>query len=79
MSEGLLPAAKIVSDVRGFSAKGTGAVGITAGFPCQTGVLFQIDGSGVEDLVSFLRASIKPISCFNTRGRELAGLDPSWV
>lgn len=55
MSEGLLPAAKIVSDVRGFSAKGTGAVGITAGFPCQAGVLFQIDGSGVEDLVSFLR------------------------
>lgn len=35
MEEGVLPRAKLVEDVRGFSAKGTGARGITAGFPCQ--------------------------------------------
>ena len=35
MSQGLLPEAEIVTDVKDFSAKGTNAVGLTAGFPCQ--------------------------------------------
>lgn len=35
MAEGLLPSANLVADVRGFSGKGSPAVGLTAGFPCQ--------------------------------------------
>ena len=35
MLEGVLPQAKLVEDVRGYSAKGTEARGVTAGFPWQ--------------------------------------------
>ncbi|CAL1155693.1 unnamed protein product [Cladocopium goreaui] len=34
-ADGLLHQGEVVEDVRGFSAKGSGACGLTAGFPCQ--------------------------------------------
>jgi len=41
MKQGLLPEAEIVTDVRYFSAKGTKAAGVTAGFPCQASNLYN--------------------------------------
>lgn len=39
MAQNLLPTARIHNDVRAFSAKGSKARGVRAGFPCQAGWL----------------------------------------
>lgn len=54
MREGLLHEAVICSDVCKFSARDTGACGLTAGFPCQAG-----SDCIVSPIVSHVRSVMK--------------------
>ena len=74
MAQNLLPTARIHNDVRAFSAKGSKARGVCAGFPCQAGWLsLDLNFTLICDVFPFAVCSKFGLKNYFAQGTSGAG------